>query len=258
MGVLIEQSNLHGVEAVIVFPAYNEAANLGEILVELAPRLDSHHLVIIADDSGEDYRLKLEEICDRAFGLSKASLAFSYSETKSGRGAAVRRAFKAAMDLNPEIKFYMESDSDGSHRSEDILNMFFLDSDADLIIGSRYSPGSRISGWPLQRRVFSRILNLTVPVVLSVRSRDLTNGLRRYKTEAVSALLDAPAVNAGFIYLSEVAYLLSEKGFSIQDVPIHFKNRIYGESTVGREEISASLVGLWKLVGLRLRDIASR
>lgn len=187
---------------------------------------------------------------------SQASIIFNYAEIKSGRGAAVRRTFEWARSIHPEISFYVEADSDGSHRPADIIRILRTESNADLVIGSRYSRGSKISGWPLGRRVFSKMLNLTIPRILLVPSADLTNGLRRYSSKATNLLLENPPQNPGFIYLSECAYLISKNNLSIEDLPIHFENRLHGESTVGRREIFNSLNGLFKLIVLRLNDVS--
>lgn len=254
----ITDVNLDQTLAVVVFPSYNEVDNLDRILGQLGSELLPTDLVIISDDSGVGHRAKLEIACLTAMESSPAQICFSYAPNKSGRGAAVRRAFQDAQMKNPKISKFLEADSDGSHRVEDILSLLRMESDFDLIIGSRYSRGSKISGWPLSRRVFSRALNLTIPRILSVNSRDLTNGLRRYSSQAVSTMLAEEAKNTGFIYLSESAYLISRHKMSILDIPIHFENRVHGESTVGRRELSDSLAGIVRLISLRVKHLARR
>jgi dolichol-phosphate mannosyltransferase len=253
----LESADLTNVTSVLAFASYNEKENLARLLGLIGPHLSNQHMIIIADDSGQESRALLEHSCLAALGESKANICFSYAELKSGRGAAIRRSFAAAIEKNPNISWFLESDSDGSHRPEDIVLLLNSSSNADLLIGSRYSNGSRITGWPIGRRIFSKVLNLIIPKVLNVKARDLTNGLRRYSNRAVSELLRHKAENNGFIYLSEVAYLLSREGFFISDTPIHFENRVFGESTVGRAEIIASLAGLGKLIVLRIRNLAN-
>lgn len=251
----LKDADLRGVTSFIVFASFREAPNLEKLLTALGPHLDKSNMIIISDDSGPNYRSVLEDACSKGMSKSVAQICFSYSPNKSGRGAAVRRAFEIVQAKSKTAEKYIESDSDGSHRASDILKILDADSEADLIIGSRYSKGSKITGWPISRRVFSRVLNLTIPTILNVPSKDLTNGLRRYNAAAVGVMLNKPLKNSGFIYLSETAYHISKSKLRIEDIPIHFENRVFGTSTVGTTEIFMSVKGLMKLVITRIRDI---
>lgn len=235
-------------KVVLVFAAYNETPNLREILAELSPKLSAETLVIIADDSGPTTRAELEQVCREAMVEGSATINFSYSDTKAGRGAAVRRSFNSVRDQFPEVEWFVEADSDGSHRPEDILEVLSRSEMADLVIGSRYVQGSQIIGWPVSRRALSKVLNTFIPIFLRVDAKDLTNGLRGYSTRAVDVILSKTPQNSGFIYLSEVAQEISKSGLTIDEVPIIFNNRVHGSSTVGWSELSSSLWGVLKLV----------
>lgn len=232
----------------LVFASYNEAENLSEILTYLSPVLDNQTLIIVADDSGKDYQGHLEKVCKEAMAQSKAQLQFNYSDIKDGRGTAIRRSFERLKETVPSIEHFLEADSDGSHRPEDILKVMYSDSDCDLLIGSRYVSGSEIVGWPISRKILSKFLNTTIPVLLSVPAKDLTNGLRRYSPRAVELILEKPARNKGFIYLSEVAETIARAQLTISEVPIRFENRVHGSSTVGFSELFRSLSGLFGLI----------
>ena len=232
----------------IVFASYNEAENLQQILSSLAQNLGKDTLVVIADDSGKDYRSKLEEVCTKAFASSSAILEFNYSNEKSGRGAAIRRSFKDVSLRYPEVVKFIEADSDGSHRPQDILNLLNSASKSDLLIGSRYIKGSEIIGWSFTRRLLSKTLNTFIPKILKVKAKDLTNGLRRYSPEAIAIICSQEPKNSGFIYLSEVAKKISDSGLTIEEIPIQFEERLYGSSTVGAKELSTSLSGLFALI----------
>jgi dolichol-phosphate mannosyltransferase len=251
----LKEIDLGETHSILVFPSYLEAENLEILISSLSPFLTANDLIVVADDSGADYRALLEDSCTRALQGSNGRLCFSYSDAKNGRGAAVRNAFESAQKNGSTISKFLEADSDGSHRPDDIIKILRHSSDADLLIGSRYSRGSKISGWPISRRIFSKILNLSIPSILGVNSNDLTNGLRRYNQNAIQVMLSEDAKNKGFIYLSETAYLIAQADLAVEDVPIHFENRLFGESTVGRSEIFNSLSGLIRLVGLRLKNV---
>lgn len=242
--------SLRVIRNTIVFASYNEAENLQNILTSLNGELGGDTLVVIADDSGEEYRSKLEEYCIAAFEGASAKLEFNYSNQKSGRGAAIRRTFIDVRSRFPGITKFIEADSDGSHRPQDIMNLLNSTSKADLLIGSRYINGSKIVGWSFTRRLLSKTLNTFIPKILRVKAKDLTNGLRRYSPAAIAVICSKKPNNSGFIYLSEVAKKISDSGLSIEEIPIQFEERLYGSSTVGLKELTTSLSGLLALIFL--------
>ena len=232
----------------IVIPSYNEFLALPHLLEQLSPDLDVSDVVIICDDTKESEKCLIIEASQQALRNSKASLVFSMATTKSGRGGAVRRGMQLAMGEYENLEIIIECDADGSHRPIDIMKLKNHPSRADLLIGSRYLPKSRIVGWPISRRLFSWVLNVVIPRFLKIPLTDITNGLRRYSLPAIQAVLAAPALNTGFIYLSEQAILITDIKLIVEEIPTEFINRQEGKSTVGWKEVIGSLIGIFKLL----------
>ena len=86
-----------------------------------------------------------------------------------------------------------------------------------------------------------------IPFILGIGVKDITNGLRRYSISAVNQILDVPAHNSGFIYLSEQAFLIHKNKLNIGEIPTEFVNRSLGESTVTWREILNSILGIAEL-----------
>jgi dolichol-phosphate mannosyltransferase len=179
---------------------------------------------------------------------SPASYYFINHQGKSGRGSAIRRGMAEALNLFPNLEYMVECDADGSHRPEDILRIKNSEDQSDLLVGSRYLSSSKIVGWPLSRRIFSRILNFAIPKILGVPLVDITNGLRRYTIRAVREILSEHQTNTGFIYLSEQAQIVKRKNLQITELPIEFIDRTLGKSTVTWREITASIRGIFGLM----------
>jgi dolichol-phosphate mannosyltransferase len=236
------------VTSVIIIPSYNEKLALPELLNELKEGLTELDAVLIMDDSDRETSNAIELECRKT--LEGASLIFDFdnSGSKSGRGAAIRRGLSKALIEFPKATHFLECDADGSHRPVDILRIKESESEADLLVGSRYLATSQIVGWPISRRIFSWILNKIIPRATSVELRDITNGLRRYSRDSVCEILSVPQINTGFIYLSEQAILLTRRGRKIEEEPIVFVDRTLGQSTVTWREISHSLIGVLKLL----------
>ena len=230
----------------IVFASYKEFENLEILLSEISNGISKETLLLVCDDSGIIHQEEVKKHIDKALCDKNIPYQISFASNKSGRGSAIRRGFSLAIESYDNIEYLIECDSDGSHRAEDIIKLLVYP-ECDFLIGSRYLRQSRIYGWPISRKIASKILNSLIPRILGVPCKDLTNGLRRYSKEAVKSLLSEPIRNSGFIYLSEQAMQLTKNNFEIVEIPIHFVNRLHGESSVGFIEIRESLLGVWSL-----------
>jgi len=241
----------------IVIPSYGEDLALPALLETLAGSLTGEDLIVVADDSKPGIRDRLVRGCELAMKDSMGTLRFSFAANKSGRGAAVRRGMKMVRDEYQNLEFVMECDADGSHQPQDILRVRDSLVNCDLLVGSRYLRESKIVGWPLTRRIFSKLLNVSIPLLLNLQLKDVTNGLRRYSIRSVDLILSQEANSTGFIYLSEQALLISRNGLEINEIPIVFIDRELGASTVTWREIVSSVLGIIHLVssdfGARLK-----
>jgi dolichol-phosphate mannosyltransferase len=242
------RSKFYKIRIVIVIPTYNETKSIETLLNNLLPKSSSDTAVIICDDSGANLRGFYRDLCSRLEKKENRIIDLSFSEIKSGRGSAVIRGFAAGREKYPMAQFYIECDADGSHQVTDILKVIDQDYALDFVIGSRYLPTSKIVGWPISRRVFSKVLNIIIPKVLKLNTSDATNGLRRYSRAAVDQILKAKMKTSGFIALSEVAMILNSYSINPLDVPIKFVNRQLGKSTVTGKEIWHSIAGLVTLL----------
>lgn len=241
------------IEVIIAIPSYNEYVSLPLLIQALSPALSSKDAVLILDDSSNEVFTATKLAVVAAFKDSEGCLIFSHSEGKSGRGAAVRRGMQLSFEYYSKLKYFIECDADGSHRVEDILKLKNSQSNCDLLIGSRYLHGSEIKGWPVQRKIFSKILNVVIPFALRIPIKDITNGLRRYSPEAIKQILSLEPINKGFTYLSEQAFIVQSKQLTICETPIIFANRIAGSSTVTWNEILVSIKGILHLIFLKKR-----
>ena len=90
-------------------------------------------------------------------------------------------------------------------------------------------------------------------MILRMEINDVTNGLRRYSISATNIILEKESRNAGFTYLSEQALVVTRAKLRVLEIPIHFIDRIHGESTVTYREITQSIKGIFKLIPMSLR-----
>jgi len=251
MGVTTWLYSNDSIEVVVAIPAYNESATLPTIVKELSLFLSEKDAILILDDSPLQIQAETQSAVTSAVNNSKCLVIFSNNNGKSGRGAAVRRGMELSIEKFPKLKYFVECDADGSHRVVDIVKLINSEIHCDLLVGSRYLKDSSIIGWPIPRRVFSKILNSVIPFMLNVPIKDITNGLRRYTPQSLRQILLQEPINTGFTYLSEQAFVLHASQLKIGEIPIIFVERIAGHSTITWKEILISLKGILYLLLLK-------
>jgi dolichol-phosphate mannosyltransferase len=138
-------------------------------------------------------------------------------------------------------------DADHSHSPADLARMVAAAADHDLVLGSRYVRGGRTVGWPLYRRLLSRLGGVYARTVLGVRVADLTSGFKVFRREALAGI-DLAAVHAdGYGFNIEVTYRALRRGARTVEVPITFTERAAGASKLSRRIVVEAMVLVWRL-----------
>src|SRR5919201_1956938 len=153
---------------------------LGEVLAEGGR-------VLVVDDNSPD---GTGELADRL----AAELPFVdvlHRERKEGLGPAYLAGFRRALAGGAEL--VLEMDCDFSHDPRDVPRLIAAAQEADLVLGSRYVPGSRVANWGFVRRAISRGGSLYAQLILGLPVRDLTGGFKCYR-RAVLERIDLDAV----------------------------------------------------------------
>lgn len=202
----------------IVIPAYNEAATIGDVLTGLAARVPDCDRLVVSDGSSDDTGRIVDGLGEKRLRLA----------TNLGYGRALETGFLYALERGyAEI---VTIDGDGQHRPEDVPTLLsrLRDSGADVVIGSRYSDG-RPYGGPAGRRIGQRLLSWATALWTGHRIYDTTSGLRAMRAEACRALTRTAFLD----FHIEAIVRLSLQGFRIVEVPITMRERTHGRSMHG-------------------------
>lgn len=117
------------------------------------------------------------------------------------------------------------------------------ETNADVVSGTRYKSGGGVYGWDLNRKLTSRVANLIAQIALRPEASDLTGSFRLYKREVLELIM--PKVKTrGYCFQMEIITRAQYLGYTIEQVPITFVDRIFGESKLGANEIIGYLKGL--------------
>lgn len=238
------------IDQVVIVPTFNEEESIGLLLDDFLAQLEDNTYLIFVDDSETDQTV---ENIRRVLGVNierKTQFHIIRNDSKSGRGHAVRQGMLYAKnEFDPDR--YLEMDSDGSHRVLDALMILKSIPTDGYAIGSRYLDGSKIVGWAKSRLFYSKLVNRMLRTIFRLKISDWTNGLRGYSKNAVNLLLAKQQLNGGFIYLAEQILLLAAARVPVKEIPITFKERVAGKSTVTYVEIVDSIKGVFLLMRRR-------
>jgi len=228
-------------DAVVVIPTYNERENLAALIQEILSLPHQLSVVVVDDDSPDG----TGELADQLAAQGEA-VHVIHRTGKAGRGSACIAGFRFALERT-KAPLVVEMDADFSHHPKYIPELLQRADTYDMVVGSRYMPGSRIVDWGLSRRVFSKLANAFARIMLGLPIRDCTNGYRCYRREALQGL-DLEAIQtSGYIVLSEIALLLQRSGARFAEIPTVFVNRRRGQSNTTPAEIWNAFAAVWAL-----------
>jgi dolichol-phosphate mannosyltransferase len=222
----------------VIIPTYNEAVNLPDLVTRLFRAFEKADLageLVVADDESPDGTADLGErlLEGRGRVLRRTG--------PRGLALAVMDGFAAARS---DILCVM--DADLSHPPEVVPALVrAVMAGAGLAVGSRYVPGGGVEGWPLKRKLLSRIAcAMAWPLT---RIRDATSGFFCLRRSVLASLAIAPE---GFkIGLEVFVRGMYTKGV---EIPYTFRDRQGGESKLGSGVMSAYARQLLRLADFRI------
>jgi dolichol-phosphate mannosyltransferase len=232
-----------------VLPTYNEAENVEAMVGAVRERLAGSGRVLVVDDGSPD---GTGEIADR-LAAEHEDVQVLHRERKKGLGPAYIAGFKEALAGGAEL--VLEMDADFSHDPAYLPAMLEAAERADLVLGSRYVEGGGVADWGPLRRLISRWGSVYSRWVLGIPVRDLTGGFKCFRRQVLEAI-DLDSVRSrGYAFQVELTYRAIKGGFSVEEVPIVFRER-----RVGTSKMSGPIVleAVWRVPAIRLSRVSRR
>ena len=140
-------------------------------------------------------------------------------------------------------------DADFSHHPKFIPEFIKIQKEtgADIVTGTRYRSKNGliggVYGWDLKRKMTSQGANILADFLLNPGVSDLTGSFRLYKKEALVKVIEKTQ-SKGYTFQMEMMVRAKAMGLKVEECPITFVDRLYGESKLGGEEIVEYLKGL--------------
>lgn len=240
---------------IIVLPAYNEAAGIGTLLEKVdqtAKEASLSYQVLVVDDGSSDETGEVVQRC-----ASRLPVSISRHERNLGLGCTIRDGLLLAAEISSGDDIIITMDADATHTPGLMLRMVGMIREGhDVVIASRYRPGSRVFGVPVGRRILSSGASWLFRIVFPTPGvRDFTCGYRAYR----AAMLKNALARYG-------SRLVDADGFQCMiDILLKFRamNAIFGEAPLilrydlkqGRSKMNVGRTirqTLWLMVRRRL------
>jgi glycosyltransferase involved in cell wall biosynthesis len=196
----------------VVIPAFNEADNIAEVLRETRERAGDFDVVVI-DDSSHDATSEVA----RSEGATVVRHPFNM-----GYGAALQTGYRHALRQGYDV--VVQLDADGQHDPASVSELAapILAGEFDVVLGSRFHPGStyRMQGL---RRIGSRWFSTLVRWLTGLRISDPTTGFQALSPD-VLRLYTSDAFPTDYPD-ADMTVLLQRNRYRIGEVPVTMRER---------------------------------
>ncbi|MGN8215072.1 MULTISPECIES: glycosyltransferase family 2 protein [Halococcus] len=206
-------------------PAYNAEGAIGAVVEDATSFADQ---VLVVDDGSADATAERA----RAAGATVV-----VHERNRGYGGALKTIFQEADQRG--AAHLVTLDADGQHDPADVPKLVQTQehADADIVIGSRYAPGS-MTRLPFVRSIGLGVVNLLTNLSLGRLAprrwvRDTQSGLRAYSSEAIASLAAARDIGDGMWASTDIMYHANAEGFDFAEVGITIRYDVEDASTQG-------------------------
>ena len=193
-------------DVVALIPAYNAEPFVGDVI-----RVAREYVPVFAVNDGSK---------DGTLAALRASGATVIDQQPNqGKGAALKRGYRAAMDSG--VAAVIQLDADGQHDPAEIPGFLrkFRETRADLIIGER-----QFDQMPFVRRMSNTVGRAAFSWAMGRRINDNQSGYRLLSRRLMDAVLASD--ESGYEFEMDQIVIAVKRGWRIEGVPIR---TIYGD-----------------------------
>ena len=223
----------------LIVPAYNEAANIGDVLTRVLD-LPLRTEVIAVDDGSTDGTPELLRTFEESHGITVLR-----HGGNRGKGAAVRTGIaRSTGDI------VLIQDADMEYDPADVVDLIrpIVDGYADVVYGSRLTGGRPQRAYMFWHLVGNRALALLTNVLWNTTLTDMETGYKAFRGEIVRSF---ELTEDDFRIEPEITANVLHRNLRLYQLPIAYYGRTpeEGKKITWRDGLPA----VWTLVKLRVR-----
>jgi dolichol-phosphate mannosyltransferase len=239
---------------VIVVPAFNEEANVPNLMRDLAARgeLWRNGRIILVDDGSSDRTVEVAKTHGRGLPLEILE-----QGKNQGPGRAFDAGFRRALELasDDELIITMESDTTSDLDALEAM-MYVAREDADIVLASHHQ-GGELANVSRHRRFLSKAASSAIRRGAGLNASTVSSFFRVYRAsilrQGYAVHGDALIRERGFACKAELLIKLSRLGAHVAEVPVTLDwAKREGESKM---RVLPTVAGYMRLM---TRQVASR
>jgi glycosyltransferase involved in cell wall biosynthesis len=198
----------------VLMPAHDEGGgiydNIGETLKILQDGGCDYEIIVIDDGSSDN---TYEEAARFAAGNRRIKLV--RNSANLGKGRALREGFGVSTG---EFVVFIDADLDLHPRQLQVFFDYMRAKDADVVIGSKRHPESKLF-YPTHRKIVSAVYFFLVKLLFRLPIHDTQTGLKLFKRPVLEKVFPQMLVKK-FAFDLELLVLAHKHGFKIAEAPV--------------------------------------
>ena len=198
--------------AVVLIATLNEAEGIGPTLVELGDVLGEPKFLVVDGMS-----------TDRTVEVAKEMGAEVLLQEGRGKGNAIAQAI---MSIDVDTEYVVFVDADFTYPAEYLPRMIGIleeNEDVGMVCGNRFNEHFHLRAMHNMYYLGNRVLAFMHNLFNGVKMRDPLTGLRVVRREALEGWRPK---SKGFDLEVEMNHFVEKKGFRIEEIPIHYRERL--------------------------------
>ncbi len=226
----------------IIIPCYNEE-NTIKIIVEKVLKFSLYDKeIIIVDDCSTDQSRKIIKNLAEDTSIIK----YFFLDKNLGKGAALNKGFKEA---NGDIILIQDADLEYDPKDYPILIKPFIETDADVVYGSRFLGGEYVRLHFFWHFLANKLLTIVTNVVTNLNMSDMETGYKVFKKNVIKSI---EIKEKSFGVEPEITVKLAKKKFVFYEVPISYRGRSYEEGK--KITLKDAFIALYCIIKYRFLD----
>ncbi len=226
----------------IIIPCYNEE-NTIKIIVEkvLKFSLYDKEIIIVDDCSTDQSREIIKNLAE-----DTSIIKYFFLDKNLGKGAALNKGFKEA---NGDIILIQDADLEYDPKDYPILIKPFIETDADIVYGSRFLGGEYVRLHFFWHFLANKFLTIVTNVVTNLNMSDMETGYKVFKKNVINSI---EIKEKSFGFEPEITVKLAKKKFVFYEVPISYRGRSYEEGK--KITLKDAFIALYCIIKYRFLD----
>jgi glycosyltransferase involved in cell wall biosynthesis len=230
----LESTSWNGVTVDVIIPAFNEENAVGQVIDDLPVSLLRH--VVVCDNGSTD---------DTAQAAQSRGAVVVY-ERQKGYGSACQKglAYLGELEKAPDIVVFLDADySDYPDELPDLV-WPIMDSDCELVIGSRVLGNVEKGALTIPQRFGNRLATVLMRIMFGVHFTDLGP----FRAVRYESLKQMNMKDPDYGWTVEMQIKAAQMGMKCKEVPVSYRKRI------GTSKVSGTVRGVigagTKILGL--------